>query len=308
MDRIAKETIKVRVISVGLICVALAIFKPMGIGRLGVWLYAHLLIIWVLGTMVCNLSGAIVNYLVGMPPSLAKGVDYIIKRNLWFQIINTPLEALMICLYLHFALIKMPGIEPLSLSGLIQMLIIIAFCSFLIGLYWRYKYRSRYLTAELEETRQLNSELTRIQEVIKSRLDEADETQIDYHEQGVHSLISSKPVTLVGSTSETVTLNISDILYIESDGNYQKVYYLVNGTVRSQLIRSTSKQIEADLIDYGIIVRCHRAFLVNLMQVEEINSRDGSMKLTMRHCHDFIPISRSNMARIKKALASIKSV
>ncbi len=38
------------------------------------------------------------------------------------------------------------------------------FCSFAIGLYWRYKFRSRYLALELEETRLLNEQLSKSQE------------------------------------------------------------------------------------------------------------------------------------------------
>ena len=53
--------------------------------------------------------------------------------------------------------------NKLSLSNYLETLVIIAFLSFAIGLYWRFKFRSRYLAAELEETRLLNEQLKKLQ-------------------------------------------------------------------------------------------------------------------------------------------------
>jgi DNA-binding LytR/AlgR family response regulator len=60
--------------------------------------------------------------------------------------------------------------------------------------------------------------------------------------------------------------------------------------------------MEDTLKAYPMIVRCHRAFLVNLRQVEQIVSRTGTMQLLMMHSRESIPVSRSNMAQVKEAL------
>ena len=60
--------------------------------------------------------------------------------------------------------------------------------------------------------------------------------------------------------------------------------------------------MEHDLQAYPMIVRCHRAFLVNLGQVDQIISNAGSMQLRMKHTNECIPVSRSNMSQIKDAL------
>ena len=58
------------------------------------------------------------------------------------------------------------------------------------------------------------------------------------------------------------------------------------------------------VIVVGMVVdQGHRAFLVNLGQVERIVSHSGSMQLLIKHCHESIPVSRSHMAGVK---ASIK--
>ena len=68
------------------------------------------------------------------------------------------------------------------------------------------------------------------------------------------------------------------------------------------MLRATMKQMEDTLQPYPIIVRCHRAFMVNLGQVEQISSSSRSMQLVMRHSNDAIPVSRSNMAQIRAAI------
>ncbi len=78
-----------------------------------------------------------------------------------------------------------------------------------------------------------------------------------------------------------------------------------DGEVMTNVLRATMKQMVDTLQTYPMIVRCHRAFLVNLSQVEQISSHSHAMQLVMRHSHDAIPVSRSNMAQIKEAVNSL---
>ena len=142
MNQGHKETISIRVISCAFMVLAIAIFKPFG---LGVWqwqAYIHLLNIFALGIFSCFLTEVILKYLIRMPRSYDRGVSYIISRNLRFQCINTPLVALIICLYRHFVMSDVVEGNKLSLSNYLETLVIIAFLSFAIGLYWRFKRRS----------------------------------------------------------------------------------------------------------------------------------------------------------------------
>lgn len=309
MSKEQKETLRVRLISIGFAVLALAVFKPFGLQAWQWETYAHLLVIWVLGCIACLITEAILKYIVKKPRSLQHGVDYIIRRNLWFQLINTPLISLLICLYRHIVLSgRLPG-NALSWSNFLETLLIIAFCSFAIGLYWRFKFRSKYLTAELEETRLLNERLQQLQAEAERKAAMASVPVTESTDNPTPSSTEPIPpstVTLTGSTSETVTLQIPDLLYIEAVGNYVKVYHLVEGQVHNDMLRATSKQIEVDLSAYAMIVRCHRAFLVNLQQVEQIISRAGTMQLKIKHCDDFIPVSRSNMAQVKEAIGGVR--
>jgi len=303
MDKDHKETIRVRAISVGFAVLALGVFKPFGLGAWKWDAYVHLLLIWVLGFGVCFLTEVILRFVAKMPRSNEQGVDYIIRRNLWFQLINTPLVSLMICLYRHFILSDRVPNNQLSWSNFLETLAIMAFISFAIGLYWRFKFRSRYLAIELEETRQLNEQLKAMQKQTESRVQSL-EAAMNQPIEAIHQK-SSGLVTLTGTTSENVTLIIADLLFVETIGNYVKVCYLRDGRVRTDMLRATSKQMEEDLRAYPMIVRCHRAFLVNLSQVEQIVAKSGSMQLIIKHSHDSIPVSRSNVSQIKDVIKNV---
>lgn len=282
ISRDKRDSLTVRVISAAFVALALAIFKPFGLDAMQWQAYLHLLVIWVIGVGVCIVTDSILTFLFKMPSTTQKGVSYIIHRNLWFQLINTPLIALAICLYRHFVLSGSVEGNLLSWGNYLETLIIIAFCSFVIGLYWRFRFRSLYLAAELEEVRQLNEQLSKVKE------------------EG--SEVEGGAVTLAGTTSESITLSVDDLLYIESVGNYVKVCYLDAGRMPAlQMLRATSKQMEETLKEYPMVVRCHRAFLVNLQQVEKIVSQSGTMQLKMRHTGDILPVSRSNTAQVKAA-------
>ena len=279
MNQGHKETISIRFFSCAFMVLALAIFKPFGLEAWQWQAYIHLLSIFALGLFCCFLTEVILRFGVRMSRSYDRGVSYIIRRNLYFQCINTPLVSLLICLYRHFAMSDLVEGNKLSLSNYLETVMIIAFLSFAIGLYWRFKFRSRYLAAELEETRLLNEQLKKLQPVNQ-------ESQI----------------TLEGSTNEHVSLEISNLLYIEAVGNYVKVCQLQDNEVNTKMLRATMKQMEDNLESYPMIVRCHRAFMVNLGQVEQITSNSRTMQLVMRHSHDAIPVSRSNISKLKELL------
>ena len=296
MNKGHKETVSIRFISTVFMVLAIAIFKPFG---LEVWqwqAYVHLLAIFALGLFSCFLTEVILRYIVRMPRSYDRGVSYIISRNLRFQCINTPLVSLLICLYRHFAMSDVVEGNKLSLSNYLETLVIIAFLSFAVGLYWRFKFRSRYLAAELEETKQLNEQLKKLQTSDASVPRQKGDGLLtgDTHQDS--------QITLEGTTNERVTIEISNLLYIEAVGNYVKVMQIHDGEVKTNMLRATMKQMEDELQDYSMIVRCHRAFMVNLGQVEQIFSNSRAMQLVMRHSHDAIPVSRSNVNKLKELL------
>ena len=305
----------ITIVSTTFVVVALAVFKSFGLDAWQWQAYVHLAVLWVIGFLTCMMTDIILKYVVKLPRSFKKGVEYIIRRNLWFQLINTPLVALGICLYRHFVLSGRVEGNQFSIVNFLETLVIIAFCSFAIGLYWRFKFRSKYLAMELEETRLLNEELKEMQEKlmqntaavvgdVKPDIQESEKSPMNEEDKS-----SEKPLrqelTLTGTTNESVTLQVSNLLYIEAVGNYVKVCHLRDGQVHTDMLRATMKQMDETLNDYPMIVRCHRAFLVNLGQIEQIVSHSGSTKLLIRHSRESLPVSRSNMAQVKAAIKGV---
>lgn len=324
-----KHILIVRAVSSAFVALALAVFKPFGLEAWQATAYVHLLIIFLLGLTVCMLTDTVMKYVVRMPRATDRGINYVIRRNLWFQFINTPLVALMICLYRHFVLSHHEGLQVasniLSWSNFLETLVIIAFCSFAIGLYWRFKFRSKYLAAELEETRLMNEQLRK-----GERRVERGNLQFTISHLSNNQHLSPNPqhpnepsaltgvlqqtfndtsiplsVTLTGTTSESISIQVKNLLYIESVGNYVKVIHLQDEQPHSDMLRATTKQMEDQLSGFPTIVRCHRAFLVNLQQVEHVVSRSGTMQLHIRHCNESLPVSRSNMQQVKDAIKAL---
>lgn len=307
-----KEVLKVRIVSVSFFVFSMAIFKPFGLGAWQWKACIHLVALWLLGFLVCLVSEAMVEYLFRMPHTNERGVEYIIRRNLRFQVVNTLLVSLMVCLYRHFMLSSRIEGNRLSWANFLDTLGIVAFSSFAIGIYWRFKFRSRYLKSELEETRQFNEQLQKLHQMAEQRAKNvetsfaADAAVVS--DEAQQSSAPSQPadeITLSGSTSESVTLCIQNLLYVEAVGNYVKVFQWHDGRQQVDMLRTTSKQVEETLAAYPMIVRCHRAFIVNLCQVDEIISKGGAMQLVIKHCNDALPVSRSNMAGIKEAVKTV---
>ena len=153
--------------------------------------------------------------------------------------------------------------------------------------------RKKLLAKQEEELKLLNEQLKSLQNVRK-------ETPVATAEHAAPTHI-----TFTGSTSDTLSLDIANLVYIEAVGNYVKVYQLLDGKIKNDMLRATLKQIEEQLSAYPMMVRCHRAFIVNLEQVEQIISHTGTTQLVMKNCHDTIPVSRSNMAQIRAAIKDL---
>lgn len=70
----------------------------------------------------------------------------------------------------------------------------------------------------------------------------------------------------IKSKGETSFVEISKIVYIEGDHNYQKVF--VNGKDEPYLVRDLISTLEKQLVPYGFI-RVHKGFLVNAQFIQK---------------------------------------
>ncbi len=117
----------------------------------------------------------------------------------------------------------------------------------------------------------------------------------------------SDEILLTGDTKESISLLPNEILYIESSGNYVDICY-INHTEKHKIIRSTIKQMEEKLHLYNTLVRCHRAYIINIDHIINIEGNAQGYRLTLKDCLQEIPVSRTYMKELKEVLSYPKNL
>lgn len=126
---------------------------------------------------------------------------------------------------------------------------------------------------------------------------------------GLQEPTSSRPVeeisatvVLGGETKESLILVPGNLLYAESEGNYVCLHYLPagTGTPAEKLLRLTLKQVEESFAAYPDIIRCHRAFVVNLRKVAKVTGNAQGYRLHLEGCEAGVPVSRAYAKVVKR--------
>lgn len=84
----------------------------------------------------------------------------------------------------------------------------------------------------------------------------------------------------------------SQLLYIESLDNYSTIFYTEGEALKKQILRTSLKRLESQLSETKV-VRCHRAFLVNLKNVTKVEGNAAGYKLGFLSKEIQIPVSRN---------------
>lgn len=95
----------------------------------------------------------------------------------------------------------------------------------------------------------------------------------------------------------SVTFNASDILYLETEGNYVAIV-TKSGIHR---LRSTLTFVENQLDDKDDFVRCHRAFVVRLSVVEKL-IKEAHNHFVVLGNGSKIPVSRDRVKQLRELL------
>ena len=87
----------------------------------------------------------------------------------------------------------------------------------------------------------------------------------------------------------------SDILCIKSDGNYLEFFVKGEDEYQKLLKRMTLQSALDQLGDFPFIFKTHRAYLVNLLHLEEVNGNAQGYQLKVQNLDFTIPVSRANI-------------
>jgi DNA-binding LytR/AlgR family response regulator len=92
---------------------------------------------------------------------------------------------------------------------------------------------------------------------------------------------------------------LSNLIYIESTGNYIEIFYVLDDKLKNTLLRSTLKRTGEQLQQYTSIVKCHRAFLVNIDKIRLVKGNSQGLRLALINTETEIPVSRNYTKDLK---------
>lgn len=268
---------KVVVVPAVIIFLVLYLLQPFGIARIGSGK------LWVTLGSACISAGVSSLFVWVLPWMFPR---YYEERawTLGKEVLGT--LALLLCItvcvwfYVSWLCGVMPGVR-LFFTVLLWVLILGAFPTVLFAM-WN---RNIRLARNLREATELNLRLSKKQE--------AEE-------------MPSATLVFSGGTKDTLVMDARSFLYAESEGNYVRLHYLSPKDNRpvSRLLRLTMKQAEAAVASAPFIVRCHRAFLVNLHQVTKMDGNSQGYRLRLEECAEEVPVSRAYVRRVKLLIES----
>lgn len=101
---------------------------------------------------------------------------------------------------------------------------------------------------------------------------------------------------------DDLEIHAAHLVYAETADNYVAIYHLLEDKLQKSLVRSTMGRLEDDVAACPRLIRCHRAFLVNLDFLESFRGNAQGLQLRLKHTQNEIPVSRNMVAKIKKLL------
>lgn len=104
---------------------------------------------------------------------------------------------------------------------------------------------------------------------------------------------------------ETLRFIPADLIYASAEGNY--VNFVIAGADKpaKHMVRCTLNSVDEQLAEFPYLFRAHRAYIVNLKKVVDVNSGLGGNHVTLNDTQTRIPIARSRVNEFKWLMKSI---
>jgi len=84
-----------------------------------------------------------------------------------------------------------------------------------------------------------------------------------------------------------------DLLFAKADGNYITLTTIKDGFLKNELKRISLKQLEIQLAAYPYLLRCHRAYLLNVQRVVKLSGNSQGYLISFDRTEDKVPVSRA---------------
>lgn len=235
------------------------------------------------------ISDIIVTYFFRLPCDYSKEWPYQIRRKVIFYLIMITLISALIGMYFsmiewgwkhwYYYWIDYDGNFTLEyyFNSFVQNIIWALF----VSIYWIFMTNSRKKEYRIKELLSLNEAIDRT-ETVKDE--------------------QPSIVEITGEYKESLSVDPSDILYIESVANYLSIWYFLDGELKQKRIRNTLKNVEDTLAGYSFLLHCHRAFLVNTRFITHVDGNSAGCQLHLFSMERTIPVSKSNIDALRQAL------
>lgn len=98
-----------------------------------------------------------------------------------------------------------------------------------------------------------------------------------------------------------MSIQLADLLYIESTDNYVTIFFNNEGKADKLLVRNTLKNLES-VFDELPVLRCHRSFIINVNNIKVGQKTSGKFLLSLKKCDAVIPVSRKYIPQFQQYL------
>ncbi|MBX2964363.1 MAG: LytTR family transcriptional regulator [Cyclobacteriaceae bacterium] len=147
-----------------------------------------------------------------------------------------------------------------------------------------------------------------LQETLRDALKANKELQkIQSLKKDVPKSSHSNTITLHSDTSETLSINLPDLLYVQADDNYSTVVWKNGEGIQKKLLRANLKSIESQM-DNSFTMRCHRSYLVNINAIDMVSGNTNGYKLKILDSDIAIPVSRQKGKEVLEKISQWKNV
>lgn len=152
--------------------------------------------------------------------------------------------------------------------------------------------KAQMLQENLREAIKTNQELQKIQTLKR---------------ESKESVKNVNQVTLYSDTSESLTFNLPDLLFIEADDNYSTIIWKEAGVLQKKLLRVNLKNVESQL-NNSFTLRCHRSYIVNVNAISAISGNTNGYKLKINGSDFSIPVSRPKGRQVMEKISQLRNI
>ncbi len=104
---------------------------------------------------------------------------------------------------------------------------------------------------------------------------------------------------------DSLSVDVNNLLYVRSAGNYVEVYWEENGKVRFQMVRCTLKNAEEAFREYRFVFKCHRTYIVNLNKIRQVEGSSQGYTLYVGPENHKVFVSRNYIPEFKELFYKI---